>query len=214
MTMTNPTADHPHTDPGDGRTECDRCGKFVFPAIHSCKGVPVTAAARDRWTYAMPSTAPARLPYTDADVELVRSASRNAPCPACGRTTACRCRLTDDQAGYRWRAVLDALAAAGRLASTGPNTLPGPHILAVQGSDWTIEHPAACTVPAPTGPVIICLVEDLAREQLHDDKVPPPGRYEIEANDIGDRLCIFDRVDGQAPAGGGCRCSTGDQAEG
>ncbi|MFD6565478.1 hypothetical protein [Micromonospora profundi] len=41
-------ADHPHTDPGDGRTECERCGKFVWPAIHSCKGVPVTAAARAR----------------------------------------------------------------------------------------------------------------------------------------------------------------------
>ncbi|MEU7170234.1 hypothetical protein ABZ949_01930 [Micromonospora tulbaghiae] len=41
-------ADHPHTDPGDGRTECPTCGKFVWPAIHSCKGVPVTAAARAR----------------------------------------------------------------------------------------------------------------------------------------------------------------------
>jgi hypothetical protein len=37
--------DHPHTDPGDGRTECDVCGKWVFEAIHSCKGVPVTQAA-------------------------------------------------------------------------------------------------------------------------------------------------------------------------
>lgn len=41
--------DHPHTDPGDGRAECERCGKFVWPAIHSCKGVPVTAAAMERW---------------------------------------------------------------------------------------------------------------------------------------------------------------------
>lgn len=37
--------DHPHTDPGDGRTECQTCGKWVFEAIHSCKGVPVTEAA-------------------------------------------------------------------------------------------------------------------------------------------------------------------------
>ena len=43
------TADHPHTDPGDGRTECDTCGKFVWPATHSCKRVPVTLAARARW---------------------------------------------------------------------------------------------------------------------------------------------------------------------
>jgi hypothetical protein len=40
--------DHPHTDPGDGRKECERCGKWVWPAIHSCKGVPVTAAAARR----------------------------------------------------------------------------------------------------------------------------------------------------------------------
>jgi hypothetical protein len=43
------TADHPHTDPGDGRTECDLCGKFVWPATHSCKRVPVTPAAIERY---------------------------------------------------------------------------------------------------------------------------------------------------------------------
>lgn len=43
--------DHPHTDPGDGRTECDRCGKWVFEATHSCKGVPVTDAAMARMTH-------------------------------------------------------------------------------------------------------------------------------------------------------------------
>jgi hypothetical protein len=41
-------ADHPHTDPGDGRTECDTCGKWIYEAIHSCKGIPVTDAARER----------------------------------------------------------------------------------------------------------------------------------------------------------------------
>jgi hypothetical protein len=41
-------ADHPYTDPGDGRTECLTCGKYVWPAIHSCKRVPVTEAARKR----------------------------------------------------------------------------------------------------------------------------------------------------------------------
>lgn len=40
--------DHPHTDPGDGRTECRTCGKWVFEAIHSCKRVPVTPAAIER----------------------------------------------------------------------------------------------------------------------------------------------------------------------
>lgn len=41
--------DHPHTDPGDGRTECPTCGKYVWRVTHSCKGVPVTPAARARW---------------------------------------------------------------------------------------------------------------------------------------------------------------------
>jgi hypothetical protein len=40
--------DHPHTDPGDGRTECRTCGKWVHRVTHSCKGVPVTEAARQR----------------------------------------------------------------------------------------------------------------------------------------------------------------------
>lgn len=44
--MTNVYADHPYADPGDGRSECDRCGRFVRPVIHSCKGVPVTEAAK------------------------------------------------------------------------------------------------------------------------------------------------------------------------
>ena len=46
--MTQVRGDHPHTDPGDGRTECVTCGKFVFEAIHSCKRVPVTEAAKRR----------------------------------------------------------------------------------------------------------------------------------------------------------------------
>lgn len=41
-------SDHPHVDPGDGRTECQKCGKWVFECIHSCKGVPVTVAAWNR----------------------------------------------------------------------------------------------------------------------------------------------------------------------
>lgn len=41
--------DHPYSDPGDGRTECDVCGKWIYECIHSCNGVPVTDAAWDRW---------------------------------------------------------------------------------------------------------------------------------------------------------------------
>ena len=44
--------DHPHTDPGDGRTECQTCGKWVWQVTHSCKGVPITEAALARFTIA------------------------------------------------------------------------------------------------------------------------------------------------------------------
>ena len=37
-----------HNDPGDGRTECQTCGKWVFECIHSCKRVPVTPPAWNR----------------------------------------------------------------------------------------------------------------------------------------------------------------------
>jgi hypothetical protein len=46
--MTRIEVDHPHTDPGDGRQECDVCGKWVWLVAHSCKGVPVTDAAMQR----------------------------------------------------------------------------------------------------------------------------------------------------------------------
>lgn len=41
--------DHPHTSPGDGRSECQTCGKWIWPVTHSCKGVPVTEAAMARY---------------------------------------------------------------------------------------------------------------------------------------------------------------------
>lgn len=39
---------HPTVDPGDGRTECGRCGKWVWAVTHSCKRIPVTEAAMRR----------------------------------------------------------------------------------------------------------------------------------------------------------------------
>jgi hypothetical protein len=36
-----PYPDHPYVDPGDGRTQCDTCGKWVWPFTHSCKGIRV-----------------------------------------------------------------------------------------------------------------------------------------------------------------------------
>lgn len=32
-------ADHPHEDPGDGREQCETCGKWVWLVTHSCKGI-------------------------------------------------------------------------------------------------------------------------------------------------------------------------------
>lgn len=40
--MTSPLADHLHSDPGDGRSECPTCGKWVWLVTHSCKGISVT----------------------------------------------------------------------------------------------------------------------------------------------------------------------------
>lgn len=34
---------HPTTNPGDGREQCEVCGKYVFPVTHSCSGVRVAA---------------------------------------------------------------------------------------------------------------------------------------------------------------------------
>jgi hypothetical protein len=48
MVNGQPMADHPHVDPGDGRKECPTCGKWVHRVIHSCKGAPVTSAAKAR----------------------------------------------------------------------------------------------------------------------------------------------------------------------
>jgi hypothetical protein len=38
-------ADHPYTDPGDGRSQCEVCGKWVWLVLHSCKGVRVAPAS-------------------------------------------------------------------------------------------------------------------------------------------------------------------------
>lgn len=40
-TPEEPLGDHPHANPGDGRPQCPTCGKFVWPVIHSCKGIRV-----------------------------------------------------------------------------------------------------------------------------------------------------------------------------
>ncbi|KXK63375.1 hypothetical protein AWW66_03415 [Micromonospora rosaria] len=70
----------------------------------------------------------------------------------------------------------------------------GGHVLVVVGDGtWRIDHPADCTVATPTGPAVICLVQDLADELPPATRLPA-GRYEATANDLGDRLLIGDRI--------------------
>ncbi|MFE7869739.1 hypothetical protein ACFUYE_05240 [Micromonospora humida] len=75
-----------------------------------------------------------------------------------------------------------------------PAPSAGRHVLVVAADGtWTVDHPAGCTIHTPTGPAVICVVHDLAVEQLPAGL--PGGRYEIAANDLGDRLLIGDRLD-------------------
>lgn len=38
------TVGHPTSDPGDGRTQCPGCRRYVWPVIHSCPARPATEA--------------------------------------------------------------------------------------------------------------------------------------------------------------------------
>lgn len=74
--------DHPHIDPGDGRTECYLCGKFVHDVIHSCKGVPVTRAAEERIRVlidAVRKDERARLRAALTSPEVVEAAANHVP---------------------------------------------------------------------------------------------------------------------------------------
>ncbi|WP_036391697.1 DUF6085 family protein [Micromonospora chokoriensis] len=63
------------------------------------------------------------------------------------------------------------------------------HIIEFLPDGWvTLQHPLACR---PT--LAACPVNELVMEL--DGSPVPPGRYECEVNDLGDRLLILDRVD-------------------
>ena len=130
--MTDPhPADHPHTDPGDGRQECQPCGKWVFPAIHSCKGVPVTARARARFDAARkPVTVAEQFTPDPADVELVARAEFEYDMGGSDGKRAYAIGWDDTldfvRREYRRRASagLAALAGAGRLVPPDADTRP------------------------------------------------------------------------------------------
>lgn len=108
--------DHPHTDPGDGRTECDRCGKFVFPAIHSCKRVPVTAAARAR------AGLPAAMPGDDTHTIVVRVT------PTISGQVAVSIRSTHPDQNWTARALQLAVQAA-QIREDGPAITTAGHLV-------------------------------------------------------------------------------------
>lgn len=200
-------------------------------------------------------------PYTDADVDQLHNAFAKAwtahdrvhpvleQCDTAELSEDC-C----DRQGLL--AVLDALAAAGRLtpgahrldqesatdiverhlvaaadyhgpaairrdvargivdALTAPHPVPADarpapaHVVTFTNGTWTLSHPDDCTVTTPTGPALICNVHDLAVEQLPAGWLTG-GRYEVAANDLGDRLQILDRLhDDQctAPVCAACGC--------
>jgi hypothetical protein len=63
---------HPYADPGDGRTRCPGCTKWIFPIIHSCKGVPPVN---------QPSTAHRDIVLCDIDSTIADTRHRRALCP-------------------------------------------------------------------------------------------------------------------------------------
>jgi len=88
-----------------------------------------------------------------------------------------------------------------------PRTLDDGHIVTVDdGGAWHLDHPDGCWVPTPAGRSLICLVHDLCVEQLGTAQLGV-GRYQVGANDLGDRLLIGDRIpDADTATTVPCRC--------
>jgi hypothetical protein len=75
--------DHPHVDPGDGRSQCEVCGKFVWPATHSCKGVRVASEQPGSKTFDPHDPQP--------------RAVRLFACPRCGMPKGFACRTASQK---------------------------------------------------------------------------------------------------------------------
>lgn len=103
--------DHPHDDPGDGRTECDTCGKWIWPVTHSCKGVPVTLAALARAGLVTGHRVP---PWVagPGDYNLPRDGDADPGVPYCGqrwRGFGCT-RLPDHRGTHRAGTSVEVVA--------------------------------------------------------------------------------------------------------
>jgi hypothetical protein len=72
--------------------------------------------------------------------------------------------------------------------------MPAPHLIDVYDAGWTVHHRPACFVATPDdGRQVVCLIQDLADEQL---PVHPalPGLYRAAARDGGAWLVLTPAV--------------------
>lgn len=109
--------------------------------------------------------------------------------------------VTDPHEPIAWQ--LESLIAGAESRAVRQTTAPGRHVLNLDADGWSIDHPDQCIRMTPTGPALVCNVEDLAGEQLTGIR-GTPGRYEVTANRDGDRLIIWYRLPDQ-PANR-CHC--------
>lgn len=85
--------------------------------------------------------------------------------------------------GTTWELVEDVIRAADEAAD--PETR---HVIEFRADGWTLKHPLACRPD-----LFACPLNQVAEEM--SGPLAAPGRYEVELNDLGDRLCILDRID-------------------
>lgn len=118
--------------------------------------------------------------------------------------------VTDPHEPIAWQ--MESLIAGAESRAARRATQPGRHVLSIDSDGgWSIDHPDPCVRMTPDGPGLVCNVEDLAREQLTGMRWTP-GRYEVKANEIGDRLLILDRLHDDQCTACGCWCHDDDQA--
>lgn len=100
--------------------------------------------------------------------------------------------LTEDE---RQMSVREARNWVEALRVLGVDLVDAQHVIEFRADGWTIQHPLACRL---NGQLFDCPVNQVAGVDLRalDGPPAPPGQYECDINDLGDRLLIGDRVDG------------------
>ncbi|AYF29288.1 hypothetical protein CSH63_17815 [Micromonospora tulbaghiae] len=140
-------------------------------------------------------------PYTDADVHMVAGifiaeAKKNPVDRSAPLWMGAQGRLLLGPTEHDIaRAVLDALAAAGRLAPVDDDPR---HIIDLRADGWTLKHPLACR----RGDLFDCPVNRAASQQLDGPPPESPGRYVcwLGDRDLAGMLILGDRIDEPAEA--------------